>query len=85
MLERLMKRENDRISGGKPSRYEVGNNKLLFTLRNKLKYYSSAFSVFIVQPGIDSTQITSAMHQVLCSAEAYLKDTYDIPLRLICS
>jgi hypothetical protein len=85
MLERLMKRESDRIGSGRPTRYEVGNNKLMFTLKNKLKVYSSAFSVYIVQPGVDSVQITPAMHQVLCSAEAYLKDTYAIPLTLICS
>lgn len=85
MLERLMKRESDRTGSGKPTRYEVGNNKLMFTLKNKLKVYSSAFSVYIVQPGVDSVQITPAMHQVLCSAETYLKDTYAIPLTLICS
>lgn len=85
MLERLTKRESDRISNGKPTRFEVGDNKVIFMLKNKLKLYSSVFSVFIVQPGVDSTQITSAMHQVLCSAEAYLKDTYGIPLTLICS
>ena len=85
MLERLTKRESDRISNGKPTRVEVGDNKVIFMLKNKLKLYSSVFSVFIVQPGVDSTQITSAMHQVLCSAEAYLKDTYGIPLTLICS
>ncbi len=85
MLDRLMKRENDRISNGKPTRYEVGDNRVMFMLKNKLKVYSSEFSVFIVQPGVDSTQITPAMHQVLCSAEAYLKDTYGIPLTLICS
>lgn len=85
MLERLMRRESDRASNGKPSRYEVGDNKLMFILKNKLKVYSSEFRVYIVQPGVDSTQITTSMHQVLCSAEAYLKDTYAIPLTLICS
>ena len=85
MLERLIKREGDRIGSRKPTRYEVGNNKVIFTLKNKLKVYSSEFNVYIVQPGVDSIHITSAMHQVLCSAEAYLKDTYAIPLTLICS
>lgn len=85
MLERLMKREGDRTRNGRPTRYEIGNNKLLFTLKNKLKVYSSEFKVYIVQPGVGSSQITPAMHQVLCSAEAYLKDTYAIPLTLICS
>lgn len=85
MLERLIKRENDRISKGKATRFEIGDSKLVFTLKNKLKVYSTGFSVYIVQPGVDGAQITPAMHQVLCSAEAYLKDTYAIPMTLICS
>ena len=85
MFERLMKRESDRLHNGKTTRYEIGDNKLLFTLKNKLKVYSTVYNVFIVQPGVDGNQITPSMHQVLCSAEAYLKDTYAIPLTLICS
>lgn len=85
LIDRLMKRESDRTGKGKPSRFEVGDNKVLFTLKNKLKLYSVEYKVFIVQPGVDSTAITSPMHQVLCSASAYLMDTYGIPLHLICS
>lgn len=85
MLERLMKRESYRTCNGRATRYEIGNNKLMLTFKNKLKFYSSEYKVYIVQPGVSSSQITPAMHQVLCSAEAYLMDTYAIPLTLICS
>ena len=85
MLERLLKREQDRIGSGKTTRYEIGNNKLVYELKNKLKVFPSSFSIFIVQPGVDNNQITPDMHQVLCSTEAYLKDTYAIPMVLICS
>lgn len=85
MLERLIQRENERISRKRSTRYEIGDSKLIHTLKNKLKVYSPTFSIYIVQPGVDSTQMTPAMHQVLCSAESYLKDTYAIPLSLICS
>jgi len=85
LADRLMKRESDKISKSKSSRYEIGDNKVLFTLKNKLNLYSTEFRVFIVQPGVDSNSITSAMHQVLCSASSYLMDTYGIPLHLICS
>jgi len=85
LADRLMKRESDRTGKGKPSRYEVGDNKSVFTLKNKLRLYSTEYRVFIVQPGVDSKGITPAMHQVLCSASAYLMDTYGIPLQLICS
>ena len=85
LLERLIRREINRIGKRYPSRYEVGDNKLLFTLKNKLKVYTTEYRVYIVQPGVDSTQVTSAMHQVLCSASSYLMDTYGISLVLICS
>lgn len=85
LADRLMKRESDRTGKSKPSRFEMGDNKVLFTLKNKLKLYSVEYKVFIVQPGVDSKTITSPMHQVLCSASAYLMDTYGIPLHLICS
>ena len=85
LVERLMKRESDRTVKNKPSRFEVGNNKVLFALKNKLKLYSVEYKVFIVQPGVDRNAITSPMNQVLCSASSYLMDTYGIPLYLICS
>jgi superfamily II DNA or RNA helicase len=85
LLERLRKRENDRRLKGKTSRYEVGDDKLLFTLKNKLKIYSAEYAVYIVQPGVDSGNITQPMNQVLCSASSYLMDTFGIPLNLICS
>lgn len=85
LLDRLIKRENYRMSKNKHSRYEVGDNRLLFTLKNKLKVYSSEYKVYIVQPGVDSNKITTPMHQVLCSASAYLMDTHGITLKLICS
>jgi hypothetical protein len=85
LADRLMKRESVRTGKSKPSRFEVGDNKVLFTIKNKLKLYSVEYRVLIVQPGVDSSAITSPMHQVLCSASAYLMDTYGIPLHLICS
>lgn len=84
-LQRLLKRENERTSKSKPSRCEVGDKKLLFTLKNRAKLYSAQYAVFIVQPGVDGSKITQPMHQVLCSAAAYLMDTGGIPLNLICS
>ncbi len=85
LVDRLMKRESDRIRKNDLSRFELGDNQALFTIKNKLKLYSVEYKVFIVQPGVDSKNITSPMHQVLCSSSAYLMDTYGIPLYLICS
>ncbi|WP_449329296.1 DEAD/DEAH box helicase [Selenomonas noxia] len=85
LLTHLRKRNSIRIQKNMSSRYEQGDNKLTYTLKNKLKIYSSEYHIYIVQPGVSQNNITSEMHQVLCSAETYLKETYDIPLQLICS
>lgn len=85
LIDRLRKRERDRTGKGNPSRFEVGDNKLLFTLKNKLKVYSAEYTIYIVQPGVDGKSITTQMHQVLCSASSYLIDTFGVPLYLICS
>ncbi|MDR2043655.1 MAG: DEAD/DEAH box helicase family protein [Clostridium sp.] len=85
LIDRLRKRESDRTGKGNPSRFEVGDNKLLFTLKNKLKVYSAEYAVYIVQPGVDESKLTTQMHQVLCSASSYLMDTFGVPMYLICS
>ena len=85
LIERLKKRENDRLNNTKPSRFENGDLQLLHILKKKLKFYSAKFKVFIVQPGVDGSKISEPMHQVLCSASSYLMETYNIPLILICS
>lgn len=85
LLTRLRKRNNIRIQKNATSRYEQGDNELTYTLKNKLKVYSCEYRIYIVQPGVSQNGITPEMHQVLCSVETYLKETYDIPLQLICS
>lgn len=85
LLTRLRKRNNIRIQKNASPRYEQGDNKLTYTLKNKLKLYSCEYRIYIVQPGVSQKGITTEMHQVLCSAKTYLKETYDIPLQLICS
>lgn len=85
LIDRMFKRESDRTGKSKPSRFEVGSNKQLFTLKNKLKVYSADFAVYIVQPGVDGKKMTTQIHQILCSASSYLMDTFGVPLHLICS
>jgi superfamily II DNA or RNA helicase len=85
LIDRLIERERRRLSKPQGTRFEVGDGKILQSLKKKLKFFRSEFSVYIVQPGVDSKKITQPMHDVLCSASSYLKETYAIELRLICS
>lgn len=85
LLERIMKREAYRLNKSNVSRYEIGDNKVVYRLINKLKAFPFEVKVYVVQPGVIKQQITSEMHQVLCSAAAYLQETRGIKLTLICS
>ncbi len=85
MFARLLAREGNSKKNRDVSRFELGNEKTLYQLKKKLKFYTTTFSVYIVQPGVDSNNISPPMHQVLCCSQAYLQDTYGIPLKLICS
>jgi len=85
LFDRLIKRENSRINDNQPSRFEIGDLPLMHMMKKKLKFYSTTYQVYIVQPGVDGSKISESMHQVLCSASSYLMDTYSIPLTLICS
>lgn len=85
LVDRLIKRETDRIGKGHQTRFEIGDKKSLFILKNKLRFHSVEYRIFIVQPGVDSKRILPQMHQILCSTETFLMETSGIELGLICS
>lgn len=85
IIDRMIERENDRVHKTKVSRFEKGDLRKLKEIKNKLKIYSSTIDVFIVQPGVKSTEISSQMERLLCGTSTYLADTYGLKFRLICS
>lgn len=85
IIDRMIKRENLRIRTDRPSRFERGNLKRLNEMRNKMRVFPSKAEIFIVQPGVDSSNISLEMDRILCGTSTYLMETYSVPLRLICS
>lgn len=85
IIDRMIKRENDRQKRNKVTRFERGNLRKLNELKNRLRVYPSSIDVFIVQPGVKYDVITSNMERLLCGTSTYLMDTYSLKLRLICS
>lgn len=67
------------------SRFEVGSLEKLDEISNKMKFFKSRFEIYIVQPGVSMQKITPEMQRILGCTEAYLKDTYGVPLKVICS
>lgn len=85
IVDRMIKRENDRIKKYKVSRFEKGNIRKLKEIRNKLKMYNSTMEIYAVQPGVKSTNISYDMERLLCGTSSYLSDTYGLTFKLICS
>lgn len=85
VVERMLKREKQRISNERPTRFELGDCEILEEIKNRLKFYSSSLKIYIVQPGVDGDAITQDMNQVLMASKVYLQETYGVDLRLICS
>ncbi len=84
IIDRLIKREKTRQAAG-ISRIEVGSLQKLKEVKNKLRLYTSTFNIAIVQPGVDSANITEDMLQLLAGTAAYLLDTFGIVLKVYCS
>jgi len=85
LIDRLLRREGDRLRAGKPSRFEEGgvsDLKLLRSQRNQLEYQ---FEIFVVQPGYSLAARNSTHSQVLASTESFVVDTFASKFRMICS
>lgn len=85
IFNHLLVRESIRLNKNGLTRYEVGNNKVVLELKNKLKVYTVLFEIFIVQPGVDKQKITHEMHQILCACESFINDTTGVQVKLIAS
>ncbi|MPM53590.1 hypothetical protein SDC9_100358 [bioreactor metagenome] len=85
MIGRMENRERKRLKESKPSRFEVGDISKLHKIKNKLFIQETEMFITIVQPGVDSSLLTSEMHSLLVASQAFCMDTYSVPLRLICS
>ena len=84
IIDRLIKREADRIQTG-GSRIELGSLQKLKEIRNKLRVFPSSVEITVVQPGVDSKNMSADMLQLLSGTASYLLDTYGIHLKLFCS
>ncbi|MEL5898322.1 DEAD/DEAH box helicase family protein [Clostridium sporogenes] len=85
LIDRIKSRENRRIKDSRNSRFEIGDLKKLSEIRNKLRVQKLDISIYIVQPGVDSKNITDSMYRILVASQSYCMDTFSIPVILICS
>lgn len=79
LLEHMIRRDNTRINGNNPSRFEKGGNAELHTIMNMLlsKYCDIEVNIYIVQPGIEKDKIKedSEHLKLLGATDLLLKKT----------
>jgi superfamily II DNA or RNA helicase len=85
LFDRMIKRENKRLSQGKSSRIDKGSLDLLYKFKIMSHLVKNRYQITIVQPAISKEEITKEMLSVLGAAETYLKDTTGINLQVIAS
>ena len=77
LIQHLIFRENQRLSNGKPTRYEKGGLEELFVMKNMVEsgLSSVVFNVFIVQPGTSKAKISDEQLKLLGATDLLLKNT----------
>lgn len=75
------------IGNGSPSRsrFIAGSAASLAQLARASRMKPIAFEILIVQPGVRRSRLTDDQAVVLGSAAAYLRQTVDVELAVVCS
>lgn len=79
-----LKLRNDRLKGGRSSRFIVGTPADLNNLVKLNRFKPMQPEVLIVQPGLSQAKRTKDQSAVLAAALTYLKETIGVDLKIIC-
>lgn len=85
LFTHLLKRDATRTSSGRSTRFERGDISALMQIRDMSRRCEVRFRVIVVQPGLSAAMATRSQLTLLAVTERYLSDTYEIPLRVMCS
>ena len=85
LLHHLLRREHDRLSAGRPSRFESGMIATLIGIINQSREMHAEFSVTIVQPGYSKAKAASAHLELFAATESYLMETWRMRMKVLTS
>ncbi|TGT44425.1 DEAD/DEAH box helicase family protein [Mesorhizobium sp. M8A.F.Ca.ET.165.01.1.1] len=85
LLDHLRRRELDRNSAGKPTRFERGSLASLMTFISQSHELHAEFSVTLVQPGYSRAKVVPAHLELFAATASYLMETWRIPLQIFAS
>lgn len=85
MFEHLKVREAQRQKKYGISRFEKGDRVKLDEIARRARYLEPDFSIWIVQPGLSKSKVTTDQLDLLGATELYLQETYAVDLTIIAS
>jgi len=85
LCRHLTNRERQLLSTGRSTRYIQGNPADLNRILRASRFKEVRSRIVIVQPGLSRSKITSSQSTVLAAALAYLKQTVNVDLDVICA
>jgi hypothetical protein len=85
LFTHLMRREKDRLSKERSTRFERGTLELLHTIREISRVYPVLLSVSVIQPGLSKANASPDQLQLLGVTENYLMETYQLSFSVIAS
>ncbi|MCB1509276.1 MAG: DEAD/DEAH box helicase family protein [Hyphomicrobiaceae bacterium] len=84
-FEHMRKREGTRTRQGKPTRYELGEPATVNGWLARWNELSYSFEITCVQPGYAKSKAADEHLELLAATSYLLRDTWNIPFRLVCS
>ncbi|MBX9794669.1 MAG: restriction endonuclease subunit R, partial [Burkholderiaceae bacterium] len=85
LFTHLLKRNDQRVQRGAPTRFERGSEALLLQIRDMSRRSDLKIKVYIVQPGLSKARVSEGQQMLLAVTERFLSDTYEIPFAVMCS
>lgn len=84
-IQRLIKREQQRVQRGARSGFEKGDAKALYDLQDDARLLLPVFRVGIAQPGLSKAKISEPQCELLGAAEVYIHETAFASFEVLCS
>lgn len=85
LFTHLLKRNDQRIERGRPTRFERGTEEVLLQIREMSRRVEVKLKVYIVQPGLSKAAASASQLRLLAVTERFLSDTYEVPFSVLCS
>lgn len=85
LFTHLLRREAHRKEVGTSSRYEVGDEELLQTIREMSRLCPVSLKIYIVQPGVSKGNATRDQLELLSVTENHLMETFQLIFGVIAS